>query len=307
MWKKQGLICKPNNTWWNKTHCYCPTPFVMDDCVRVYYSVWDKNNRGRITYIDLDKLDPSIVLYKHTGFVLDIGQIGLFDCDGVGPSYVLRMVDNTIILYYYGFQRTSNVNATLVLAGCAVSYDNGVTFKRMFLSPILERSHSEPDLRSSVSILKENDKYKIWYTASISGWTETIGSLFSKDKYPNYSIRYLETNNNLEFGDSGKVCLKLEGDEFALGRPWVIKENGIYKMWYSRRGVSQLYRFGYAESNNGVSWTRMDDKIDIDMSKSGWDSEMVCFPAIFDTNKRYMVYNGNNHGKDGFGLAVWED
>ncbi len=35
---------------------------------------------------------------------------------------------------------------------------------------------------------------------------------------------------------------------------------------------------------------------------------MICYPFIFDhKGKRYMLYNGNDYGKTGFGLAVLEN
>jgi hypothetical protein len=279
----------------------------MDDCIRVYYSAWDAEKRGRITFVDLDKTDPTKVLYEHNSFILDVGRSAAFDHDGVGPSYIIVNGDH-LLMYYFGFQRTSDPNFTLVFCGLAVSYDNGVKFERVKDTPVLERLSNELDLRSSVSILKEDNIFRVWYTAPTFGFTETPGRLFSKDKYPNYSIRYIESTNPFNFEGSGKLCLELEDDEFAVGRPWVIKDGGKYKMWYSRRGVSQLYRFGYAESEAGVVWHRRDEEVGMDVSSSGWDSEMICFPSIIDTNgNRYMFYNGNDHGRDGFGLAVWKN
>lgn len=57
-----------------------------------------------------------------------------------------------------------------------------------------------------------------------------------------------------------------------------------------------------------IDWVRKDEEIGIDVSKQGWDSEMIEYPHVFDhKSKRYMLYNGNNYGKTGFGLAVLED
>ena len=42
-------------------------------------------------------------------------------------------------------------------------------------------------------------------------------------------------------------------------------------------------------------------------SGAGWDSEMVEYPWVFESNgKDYLLYNGNDYGSDGVGLAVWE-
>lgn len=75
-------------------------------------------------------------------------------------------------------------------------------------------------------------------------------------------------------------------------------------MFYSVRYVDKLYRLGYAESKDGVNWIRKDNEIGIDVSADGWDSEMICYPAVVKTNnKTFLFYNGNNNGASGFGYA----
>jgi len=60
-----------------------------------------------------------------------------------------------------------------------------------------------------------------------------------------------------------------------------------------------------ATSQDGLSWTRCDSKVGISKSDTGWDSEMICYPAIFNYNdKTYMFYSGNGVGKGGIGYAV---
>ena len=64
----------------------------------------------------------------------------------------------------------------------------------------------------------------------------------------------------------------------------------------------------YAFSDNGLNWVRDDKSVGIDVSLSGWDSEMICYPFIFDhLDRRYMLYNGNGYGKTGFGIAVMDN
>jgi hypothetical protein len=94
--------------------------------------------------------------------------------------------------------------------------------------------------------------------------------------------------------------------EYAFGRPFVLAEDGRYKMWYSVRG--DAYRIGYAVSRDGVRWERQDERAGIDVSDSGWDSEMIEYPWVFDAaGRRYMLYNGNGYGRTGIGLAVREE
>ncbi len=92
-----------------------------------------------------------------------------------------------------------------------------------------------------------------------------------------------------------------------FGRPYVIKESGVFKMWYSIRTLSKRYRIGYAESIDGKQWMRKDHKVGIDVSETGWDTEMICCSCIQKTKYgEYMFYNGNNYGETGFGVAVRE-
>ncbi len=40
----------------------------------------------------------------------------------------------------------------------------------------------------------------------------------------------------------------------------------------------------------------------IDVSESGWDSEMIKYPCVFEhEGQLYMLYNGNSYGKTGIG------
>jgi len=76
-------------------------------------------------------------------------------------------------------------------------------------------------------------------------------------------------------------------------------------MWFAVRGAR--YRIGYAESADGMTWTRADDLGGLRTAADGWDSEMVEYPCVLDhQERRYMLYNGNDYGKTGVGLAVWQ-
>ena len=96
-----------------------------------------------------------------------------------------------------------------------------------------------------------------------------------------------------------------DDSEYAISRPSVIRDRDCWRMWFSHRGSA--YRIGYAESLDGIHWKRLDADCQIDVSESGWDSEMIEYPFVFDHDgSRYMLYNGNGYGKTGFGLAVLE-
>ena len=83
----------------------------------------------------------------------------------------------------------------------------------------------------------------------------------------------------------------------------MIRDGERYRMWFAARG--ERYRLAYAESDDGVTWRRADADAGLEPSDSGWDSEMVEYPAVLDHDgARYLLYNGNDYGRTGVGYAV---
>ena len=75
-----------------------------------------------------------------------------------------------------------------------------------------------------------------------------------------------------------------------------------------RNNKINVYRIGYAFSQDLFNWTRDDDNVGITFSEQGWDSDMLHYPHVFELDKKfYMLYNGNEFGKYGFGLAELEN
>ena len=48
--------------------------------------------------------------------------------------------------------------------------------------------------------------------------------------------------------------------------------------------------------------------IDPSDNPESWDSKAVTYPYVFQhRDRRYMLFNGNEFGKTGFGMAIWRD
>ena len=63
----------------------------------------------------------------------------------------------------------------------------------------------------------------------------------------------------------------------------------------------------HAKSPDGRNWQRSANS-SIARSDQGWDSDMTCYANVIDVKgRRLMFYNGNGHGRSGFGVAVMED
>ncbi|MFQ5544345.1 MAG: hypothetical protein ACE5FE_00065 [Acidiferrobacterales bacterium] len=301
-WHKRGLVYRPRgDLWWAKKYALLPTASVSDDqVIRVYFASLDEELYGRIGYVEVDVDSPQQILYESQGAVLDIGELGTFDDCGVNPSSVMKF-GGRMYLYYIGWQRCERV-PYMLFSGVAISADNGRSFKKHSRTPILERNNDEPFSRSAPWVTVEGDILKMWYWSCVR-WTYGKSGV-----HYNSVLRYATSKNGIEWSTHDHVCIQPEGnDEYAVGRPCVVKDGHVYRMWYSIRSFNKLYTIGYAESNDGIHWVRKDNEAGIDKSESGWDSEMICYPCVVDIKgKRYMFYNGNRHGASGFGYAILE-
>jgi hypothetical protein len=137
----------------------------------------------------------------------------------------------------------------------------------------------------------------MWYVSG-TGWRSRAAV-----RVPEYHIKYAESRDGIDWSRRGIVCIDYEdAGEHAIARPCVLRDGSIYRMWYCHRG--DAYRLGYAESRDGLRWTRKDAEAGVTVSDRGWDAEMVAYPFVFDAGRRrWMLYNGNGYGRTGMGLA----
>jgi hypothetical protein len=300
-WEKLGLIWQPTGTsWWNKKYGQLPVPYYIpeENKIRVFFGTACEETFCRITFVDVDADNPTHVVYEHIAPVLDIGELGTFDDSGVVPSSILKK-DNDLWLYTVGYQRCGRV-PYMLFAGLARSSDEGLSFQRVSQAPILPRKNTRPTGQGAPSVIFHDGIYKMWHWFSTK-WITVEGKLFM-----DYKIGYAESADGVHWDMKDITCLEPDESrgEFAVARPWVLFEEGVYKMWYSIRLVGKMYRIGYAESIDGLVWSRLDHLAGIDVSPEGWDSQMVCYPAVIDVKgHRYMFYNGNSNGLTGFGVA----
>jgi len=302
-WRKLGRVFVPDGSKkWMTSHAYLPTPILIGNTIRIYVGFWNEFGIRRIGFVDLSADNPTKVLGVSNEPCLDVGEVGTFDEDGVCPSFASFDVNGSYIrLYYVGWQSLSSKLSGYIFTGAATSWDGGVSFRRLFDVPLLDRIGNQRFIRSSCSILKVGDLYYMWYTAS-----DKLISIHG-NLVPSYKIYTTSSKDGL-FWLNGMLCLEFKDpDEFGLSRPWVVRDN-VYKMFYSIRKIDKGYTIGYAESIDGNYWQRKDHLVGIGRSMAGWDSEMICFPAILDyKDNRYMFYNGNGYGRTGFGVAVLEE
>lgn len=304
--RKLGLLYQiTSNQDWHVSHAMVPTPLLLDDRIRVFYSTRSHLGKSHIAYVDLDRNNPKKVLDVSKTPVLMPGTIGTFDDCGVTADSIVDLGDK-IYMYYIGWNQmvTTPYRNTI---GLAISYDRGASFERYSLAPIMERTKEEPYFCTSPWVLKENDEWHMWY-ACITSWIHV-----NNKPEPLYHIKYASSRNGIDWQRDNISCIQPLYEDEANVRPTVIKVNGMYKMWYCFRGSCDFrdgkdsYKIGYAESVDGKNWNRKDDSFALTGDEHEWDGKMQAYPAVIKVGcDDYIFYNGNGFGKEGFGCAILE-
>jgi hypothetical protein len=300
MWKKKGLVysCDILGTG------YAQDAFidVLDDKTwRIYFTSRTKDVVSLPFYMDVEAGNPFNILRVNKTPLLEPGYIGTFDDNGITMTSIVNVGDYKY-LYYCGWNKGGSVPYSLAI-GLAIVKDD--TFIKRFDGPVMDRSANDPICVSAPFVIKDRyDVFRMWFI-SFTSWDDYNGRL-----EPTFVIKTAYSYDGINWTAVTKPCFKstYKGESFA--RPWVVKDEGIYKMWFSVRGPEgyrgkggQHYMLGYAESNNGENFKRM--PIDISTSDSGWDSEMMEYASVLKHDGYYhMLYNGNQFGQTGFGYAT---
>jgi hypothetical protein len=278
-----------------------PTPFLLTpEVIRVFITCLDEKGRGRPGFVDVAAADPTRVLGTSGDAIMDIGEPGSFDDNGLMLTSVLRLPTGALRMYYAGFEICTNIRYR-ILSGVATSVDGGLSFHRLGSAPVLERTDRERFFRCGPFVLHDEGVVKLWYIAG-SEWTTLNGK-----SMPVYDLRYQESTDGLAWADAGTLSMALTGeDEHGFGRPWIVKKpGGGYRLFYSiRRRSFGAYRLGYAESQDGIQWERRDAEMGLDVDPDDIASEAIMYSAVIEVHgKTYCFYNGNNFGQAGFCVA----
>ncbi len=270
---------------------------INPDVIRIYLGCWDANGISRIGYIDVEAGNPQQVVGVSDRPLLDIGDDGCFDENGVFPAHASK-VGGCVYLYYTGFQLGHKV-PHYNFGGLAVSEDGGNSFRRWGRAPVLDRTEEGLCVRAGQSVFVEDGNFHTCYSAG-SEWAQVGGK-----QRPVYHVYYQSSPDGVTYRPNGRRIVECDPDEeHGLGRPQLIRLGARYYVFYTRRKLDMKYSYGYAVSEDFLTWKRLDDEPVVEHSESGFDSEMVYFPSVVDAgNDVFMFYSGNGFGRDGLGCA----
>lgn len=299
-WKKLGLLYAPQGADRHPkllSHAANPLPVHLEgDIYRIFYSGRDEQNRSSVGAVDIDIVQRRVV-NDHREPFFEHGPPGSFYSDGVsiGNCYV---VDGVRYMLFMGWQNPNGEHWRGDIGRLVVKSD--LTLKMENDHPFLSSDSIDPISLSYPWVeAKNNGGYDMWY-GSTRTWNAGNGEMI-------HVIQHAISGDGHTWSRTGLAVPYEIGLAQAFSRPTVvINEGRDFEMWFSyRSGSGEKYRIGYAQSIDGIKWDLCLSAVGIDVSSSGWDSEMIEYPFVFKHNEvLHMLYNGNGFGKTGFGLAV---
>jgi hypothetical protein len=264
---------------------------------RIWFSPRDAQNRSHIAWLVLDLHRPQQILELAETPALAPGPPGAFDDRGAMMSWMTEHAGRRT-LYYIGFNTRGTVPFHVSIGSAQAAADGSWV---RHPGPLLERSREDPWFVGGPCVLADADGFRMWYLSGL-GWEEIAGRLS-----PSYRICDAVSPDGDRWSARGRVAVPLIGEEYAIARPCVLRAGPEYLMWFCARTRRAPYRLGAARSADGIDWRRAPELAGLAPADSGWDSEMVAYPHVFEhAGERWMLYCGDGFGRTGFGLAKWD-
>jgi predicted GH43/DUF377 family glycosyl hydrolase len=197
------------------------------------------------------------------------------------------LVDGTYHMFFTGTRVYFWVDHEI---GHATSTD-GITWTMDPNNPVMvpeTEGDWDVSLFFGLAVIHDGIQFKMWYGGIDPGGWGAIGLANSED---GSSWTRHSGNPVFEHGAIGSF------DAGLIFPGTVLRRGGRYQMWYSGSTEPSVYEpstIGYAESPDGVSWTRHPGPVVDRGSETAWDRSQVYSPGVlFDGWLYHMWYTGN--------------
>jgi len=196
------------------------------------------------------------------------------------------LVDGTYHMYFEG-QEAESAGYDNCEIGHATSID-GVEWTMDPANPVLVRGDGgewDSGTAGSAVVINDGTGFRMWYRGGREGESGLpVGYATSPD---GSSWTKHAGNPIMVPGPAGAF------DDASISPGTVLFDGSVYRMWYAatRAGDDFRDKIGYAQSDDGLSWTRRSEPVTgLD---EGWESDMEVSPSVvFDGSVYRMWYTG---------------
>lgn len=298
-WRKLGQLYLPKASGRHPklaSHAANPLPIHLNgDIYRIFYSSRDEQNRSSVGAVDINIIDRTII-HDHYEPFFEHGKPGCYYSNGVSIGGCYK-VNGAHYILFMGWQNPPGQHWRGDIGRLLIT--NNLDLELVDSNPLMNSDVVDPlSLSYPCVAAMPAGGFEMWYGSTLS-WDAGNGEML-------HVINRATSQDGESWVKHGLAVPYEIGKAQAFSKPTVLHdEPNTYEMWFSyRSGNGQKYRIGYARSVDQLNWILDLSSSGIDVSASGWDSEMIEYPSVFrHQDKIYMLYNGNGYGITGFGLA----
>jgi hypothetical protein len=296
-WHKLGCVYEPLPTC-DELQSHAANPVAVrlgEDVYRIFFSGRDRQNRSSVGYFDFD-MERRRQVGHCSSAVFSFGPPHSFYSHGVSIGCCYQLGGISYIMFM-GWHIPEHGHWAGEIGRLRLNGDFSLSLTPD--RPILPISSDDPISLSYPWVMQAGDgSYSMWYGTTLT-WDAGNGEML------HVISEAVSADGMCWIPQSRRIPFAI-GVAQAFSRPTMrISKNGTHQMWFSyRSGTGTSYRIGFADSADGADWKLRLDHAGIDVSPSGWDSEMIEYPFVFShRDTTYMLYNGNGFGRSGIGLA----
>lgn len=267
-----------------------PTPYIYKNNLIIFYSPRDKKNKSYVAYSEFDK---KFNLIKKNKILVKKNIFNKYFSDGIMPSCFLKSLKG-FIFYFCGWSKIKNYPFHQEIIYSKMNEKN-IKLEKRFYKINLKKNN--PLYVTNPFIIKVKKRYLMFYLSALK-WMKNNNKKISK-----YGIKIAKSNNLKKWSTSKKYLFPLdEFSEIAQARPVVFFYKKFYWLFYSSRKSRFDYRIKFSKSKDCLKWSR--PQFCRFRNSSLWCNQMKAYPYVFKFNKKiYMLFCGNQYGKNGIGLA----
>lgn len=289
------------------SHTKGPNGILLKDFVRVYFSSNLKDSQGvtsHILYADFDKNFSNIIKISDN-VVVPESKLGYFDEHGIFP-FKPFLHEGLEYAFYTGWSRRETVSVETSI-GLMTRSKVSDFYNRIFKGPVISANSKEPFLLADAWPITHPNHYKIYYIFGDAWLYDRENKAYER----RYRIALTTTKDLLTYHRDSVYLIDTLSPNEVQAYPTVVIRHDYYHMLFCFRDVfdfrsnpQKSYKFGYAFSKDGITWKRNDNLICLFDGEKDFDIEMMTYPSFIEVEDRlYLLYNGNNFGKDGILVA----
>jgi predicted GH43/DUF377 family glycosyl hydrolase len=271
-------VVSPGPSAWDAMHVISPCVLKSGAPYRMWYDGMDAGGAFRIGYAT----SPNGTAWtKHAGSPV-LAPAAAWESGGIGmPSVIFDGA--TYRMWYLG--RSGGIDRI----GLATSAD-GIAWIKSASNPVLTPGATGAWDAAGVGgpcVLFDGSLYRMWYTGLDASGRARIGYATSLD-----GVSWAKSAGAAV--DAGPAAWEADGVE----GPCVILDGGVYRMWYGGNSGADE-RIGYAESADGVTWTKSGAPVFRNGAGGAWDENDVWSMCVIRDGVLRMWYTGDTHAGTG--------